>query len=84
MLSKRVENAAEFPSTNFTQMGDYRLGRHLGAGSYASVKQAVHRASGLQTAIKIYDKTKLGGDTLRRNIKREIQLLRKLKHSTLI
>ena len=84
LLSKRMEQPTEFQATNYTQMGDYRLGRHLGAGSYASVKQAVHRASGLQTAIKIYDKMKALGEMHRRNIKREIALLRKLKHPTLI
>jgi len=29
---------SEYNALNYTQMGDYRLGKHLGAGSYASVK----------------------------------------------
>jgi serine/threonine protein kinase len=61
-------------------MGDYRLGKHLGAGSYASVKQAVHRATGLLTAIKIYDKAKLTSEAHKRNISQEIATLKKLLH----
>lgn len=44
---------------NFTQIGEYKIGKHLGAGAYASVKQAIHSATGMLTAIKIYDKSKL-------------------------
>ena len=84
-LSKRaLTQQSDFHATNLTQMGDYRLGKHLGAGSYASVKQAVHRASGLTVAIKVYDKTKLVSDSHKRNISREVALLHKLKHESLI
>jgi hypothetical protein len=44
---------------NYTQIADYKLGLHLGAGAYASVKQAIHKQTGLVAAIKIYDKFKL-------------------------
>lgn len=57
---------------NFTQIADYQLGLHLGAGAYASVKQAVHKKSGLLAAIKIYDKYKLSDVTRRKAVLREI------------
>ena len=57
-MKKRSDNS-EFSNMNFTQLGDYKIGRHLGSGAYASVKQAIHSATGMLTAIKIYDKFKL-------------------------
>jgi len=53
---------------NFTQIGDYKFGKHLGAGAYASVKQAVHTATGMITAIKIYDKLKLSNLSRRKSV----------------
>ena len=29
---------SEYSALNFTQIGDYTIGKHLGAGAYASVK----------------------------------------------
>ena len=54
-MQKRAEQS-EFGATNYTQIGDYKMSRHLGAGSYASVKQAVHSVTGMLVAVKIYDK----------------------------
>jgi 5'-AMP-activated protein kinase, catalytic alpha subunit len=44
---------------NYTKVTEYQLGSLLGQGNYAQVKQAVHKATGHQVAIKIYDKFKL-------------------------
>ncbi len=49
----------QYAALNFSQIGEYKIGKHLGAGAYASVKQAIHSATGMLTAIKIYDKSKL-------------------------
>ena len=68
---------------NYTQIGDYKLGKHLGAGAYASVKQAIHRATGMLTAIKIYDKCKLENQTRKKSVMKEIFILKKLQHSNL-
>ena len=35
-MQKRCEES-EFPALNFTQIGDYQLGKHIGAGAYATV-----------------------------------------------
>jgi serine/threonine protein kinase len=50
----------------------------LGAGAYASVKQGMHRATGMLTAIKIYDKSKLTTDSRKRGVKQEVLILKKL------
>jgi len=53
---------------NFTSIGDYKFGKHLGNGAYASVKQAIHCATGMLTAIKIYDKYKLQNTTRKKSV----------------
>lgn len=68
---------------NFTQIGDFKIGKHLGAGSYASVKQAIHRATGMLTAIKIYDKYKLSDMSRKKSVMREIFILKRLQHAAL-
>lgn len=56
-------------------MKDYKIGKHLGAGAYASVKLAVHEGSGLIVAIKLYTNV---NSKRRKSIMRESSLLRKL------
>ena len=38
---------------------DYQIGKVLGQGAYAVVKEAQHRNSGFSIALKVYDKYKL-------------------------
>ena len=55
-MQKKVD---EFGASNFTKILDYQIGRHLGQGAYASVKQAKHTSTGLVLAIKVYEKFNL-------------------------
>jgi serine/threonine protein kinase len=57
---------------------EYRLGSEIGKGSFATVKQAVHKQTGEKFAIKVYDKNKLVDSARRGTVKREIQILKKL------
>ena len=61
-----------------TQVSDYRLGRHLGQGAYASVKQAVHIETGLVLAIKVYEKFNLMEASRKKEVAREISVLKRL------
>lgn len=81
-MQKRSDTS-EYAALNFTQIGDYKFGKHLGAGSYASVKQALHSATGMLTAIKIYDKFKLTNMSRKRSVMREVAALKKLEHFNL-
>lgn len=36
-MQKRADQS-DYAAMNFTQIGDYKFGKHLGAGAYASVK----------------------------------------------
>lgn len=51
----------------------------MGQGAYATVRLA-KTDTGLLVAIKCYDKSKITDSEKLENIKREIQILRKLKH----
>ena len=61
---------------NLTCISDYNVGQLLGKGSYASVKQATHKETGMQVAIKIYEKIKINlNSEVRKSISREIKIL---------
>jgi serine/threonine protein kinase len=40
-------------------MDEYNIMENLGSGGYASVRIALHKKSGFQVAVKIYEKFKL-------------------------
>jgi len=61
---------------------NYDIGELIGKGAYAEVRIGRHIPSGQKVAIKIYEKRKLLG--LRRNLKREIKLLRSINHENII
>lgn len=42
MQRKNEAAGGEYNASNYTQISDYQIVKHLGQGSYASVKQAVH------------------------------------------
>jgi len=52
------------------------MGKTLGQGNYASVKSAIHKETGFEVAIKIYDKYKLySNPQVKKSVSREIKLL---------
>jgi MAP/microtubule affinity-regulating kinase len=65
-------------------MNKFRLQKTIGKGSYAIVKLGKERTTGELFAIKIYDKYKLLQPHRRKNLKREIQILNKLDHPSII
>jgi serine/threonine protein kinase len=69
------------PDTHFVgKIDDYLIGKEIGKGSYAIVKQAIHKLTGQKYAIKIYEKTKLQDPSRKSTVKREIQILKKLNN----
>lgn len=60
MPEKQATSDKEFIKTpNITRLSEYRLGKMLGQGAYAMVREALHIETGYVVAIKIYDKYKL-------------------------
>jgi len=65
-------------------IGDYQVTKHLGSGAYANVKQALHKATGMIVAIKIYEKFKLVEQCRKKSVIREILVLKKMQHRNIL
>lgn len=60
-------------------MNEYKLGKLLGQGAYAVVREAVHVETGFRVALKIYDKYKLNqNQNIKKSVQREIKVLHML------
>ena len=68
---------------NYTDLSQYKLGRMLGQGSYALVREAIHMQTGLKVAMKIYDKYKLNSAPhIKKSVQREIRMLSIIKKAS--
>jgi 5'-AMP-activated protein kinase catalytic alpha subunit len=84
-------NAGSLP-TGFTmntqgilKIGNYRLGKTLGLGSFGKVKVAEHEATGHKVAVKILNRSKIKAmPRMDEKIQREIQMLKLLRHPHII
>jgi MAP/microtubule affinity-regulating kinase len=63
------------------ELAGYILGKVIGNGAYAQVRQAMHRETRQQVAIKVYEKYLLIQDSRKQAVAREIKVLEKLNHS---
>jgi len=61
----------------------YDLKNELGRGAFSIVYLAVHKVSGQQFAVKVIDKKNLGKD-YEKNLKMEVDILKKVSHSNII
>lgn len=66
------------------RINDYVIGKEIGKGAYAVVKQAMHKPTGLKLAIKQYDKFKLMDQSRKSAVKREIQIMKNLDHPNIV
>lgn len=83
-MHKLCDSPAVEGLVNLTQISDYRLGKQVGAGNYATVNHAVHISSEFEVAVKVYCKTKLQQDSVQLSfVRREIAALRKAEHASL-
>lgn len=63
----------------------YQLGKTLGTGNFSIVREAISCETGESVAIKILDKHKLSSTSqMSENMKREVEILRKLQHPNII
>jgi len=63
------------------KIDEYLIGKEIGKGSYAIVKQAMHKITGQKYAIKVYERSKLSDPAKKSTVKREIQILKKLNNA---
>ena len=79
--SKHNESTAK---PTVLDMHGYSVGKSLGQGSYATVKEAYSKRHKTMVAIKIISKRKAPQDYLQKFLPREIEVVKLLKHPNLI
>lgn len=74
---------AEIQSSN-ALFGKYEVGKLLGCGAFAKVYHARDVRNGQSVAIKVINKKKITSNTMMNNIKREISIMRRLRHPNIV
>lgn len=72
------------PNTGLLTIGNYRLGKTLGVGSFGKVKVAEHIFTGNKVAIKILNRRRIKNLRMDEKIRREIQNLKLFRHPHII
>nr|XP_056714307.1 hormonally up-regulated neu tumor-associated kinase [Euleptes europaea] len=63
------------------RVGNYLIGRKLGEGSFAKVREGMHVATGEKVAVKVIDKKRAKKDTyVTKNLRREGQIQQMIRH----
>uniref|UniRef100_A0A3B3SXH1 non-specific serine/threonine protein kinase n=1 Tax=Paramormyrops kingsleyae TaxID=1676925 RepID=A0A3B3SXH1_9TELE len=68
--------------TSSAILDKYKVGKVIGDGNFAVVKECVERATGMEFALKIIDKAKCSGKE--HLIENEVAILRRVKHPNII
>eukprot|EP00906_Rhabdomonas_costata_P008666 RCo012310 len=66
------------------RIGKYELGKTLGKGTFSKVKYAVNVETNQAYAIKIIDKAQLAKEHMEDQLKREIAIMKHLKHDNIV
>ncbi|KAI3353655.1 hypothetical protein L3Q82_004900 [Scortum barcoo] len=77
-----AEPVDEFPSVPASITERYRVGRTLGDGNFAVVRECVERSTGREYALKIISKEKCRGKE--HMIQSEVSILRRVKHPNIV
>uniref|UniRef100_A0A7S1TJ88 non-specific serine/threonine protein kinase n=1 Tax=Compsopogon caeruleus TaxID=31354 RepID=A0A7S1TJ88_9RHOD len=66
------------------RVGNYYLFETLGEGAFGKVKLGVHESTGEQVAVKIMDKKYIRASEMAMNVRREIAIMKALKHRNIV
>eukprot|EP00755_Sulcionema_specki_P023585 Sspe_Gene.79267::Locus_49687_Transcript_2_3_Confidence_0.500_Length_711::g.79267::m.79267 len=66
------------------RIGKYELGKTLGTGTFSKVKHGMDTETGTAYAIKIIDKAQLQKEHMEEQLKREIAVMKLLKHEHIV
>eukprot|EP01064_Diplonema_japonicum_P008193 TRINITY_DN15692_c0_g1_i2.p1 TRINITY_DN15692_c0_g1~~TRINITY_DN15692_c0_g1_i2.p1 ORF type:complete len:460 (+),score=69.87 TRINITY_DN15692_c0_g1_i2:54-1382(+) len=66
------------------RIGRYELGKTLGSGTFSKVKYGTDTESGEAFAVKIIDKSQLAKEHMEEQLKREIAVMKLLKHDHIV
>ncbi|KAK4370250.1 hypothetical protein RND71_009725 [Anisodus tanguticus] len=72
------------PCESNNLFGKYELGKLLGCGAFAKVYHARDIRNGQSVAVKVINKKRIANPTLMTNIKREISIMRRLRHPNIV
>ena len=73
-----------FEDSKVSCLEEFTLGKLIGTGAYASVKLAVSKTEGKKFALKIYEKYRLTDPSKKKNVAREIEILKKIGHPNIV
>ena len=79
---KDVEEVID--SLNLKQIGQYRIGKALGEGTFGTVRLGQHMETKQKVAIKILEKTKIAQMSDVGRVAREIKILQSIRHPNII
>eukprot|EP01087_Luapelamoeba_hula_P017488 TRINITY_DN5518_c0_g1_i1.p1 TRINITY_DN5518_c0_g1~~TRINITY_DN5518_c0_g1_i1.p1 ORF type:complete len:488 (+),score=56.49 TRINITY_DN5518_c0_g1_i1:105-1568(+) len=72
-------------SKSILKIGNYRMGRTIGQGSFGKVKVAEHEVTGHKVAVKILSRSRIRAlPRMDEKIRREIQILKLFRHAHII
>eukprot|EP00183_Erythrolobus_madagascarensis_P004317 CAMPEP_0185857622 /NCGR_PEP_ID=MMETSP1354-20130828/29599_1 /TAXON_ID=708628 /ORGANISM="Erythrolobus madagascarensis, Strain CCMP3276" /LENGTH=491 /DNA_ID=CAMNT_0028559893 /DNA_START=90 /DNA_END=1565 /DNA_ORIENTATION=+ len=66
------------------KVGKYLIGETLGEGAFGKVKLGKHVETNRQYAVKIIEKKDIAANSMAANVKREISIMRALKHPNIV
>lgn len=82
-LAKALEQEDAFNVGKTVVTDCYKIGKELGRGAFAVVKECTHKASGRKYAIKVIDRAAMG-DSNELSLQREIAIMKKVNHPNVI
>ena len=83
-IPNRSQDLKMFEDSKSGSIDDYSIGKLIGTGAYAAVKAAMLKTENKKYALKIYEKYRLTDPSKKKNVDREIEILRKMSHPNIV
>lgn len=83
-IPSRSADLKLFEDSRQNCLEEFAVGKLIGTGAYASVKSAVLKSDGKKVALKTYEKYRLTDPSKKKNVGREIEILKKLEHPNVV
>jgi serine/threonine protein kinase len=82
----KLKKKQNIQDQNVRLVGDYILGETLGMGGYSKVKLGIHKDTGEKVALKIMFADESGNisDSKKKQLRRELNVMKKVKHQNVI
>ncbi|KAG9033336.1 Protein kinase [Tulasnella sp. UAMH 9824] len=84
MAADNTPDPEKAQANNIAKLGEYKLVRTVGEGTFGKVKLAIHSLTGHKVAMKFISKAKINAMKMRTRVSREVEYLRMLRHPHII